>query len=113
MNFLFILAQAAAPAASPEAAPAAGSASPWFWAQIIGIVVIFYFLLIYPQRKRAKEQAALMGGLKVGEKVITTSGIHGIITNVKDESVMVKVADNVKIEFSKNAIATVLKSDEK
>jgi preprotein translocase subunit YajC len=74
------------------------------------IFVIFYFLLIRPQQKRQKEHQQLLTNLKTGDKVITTSGIHGLIANVKDTTFLVKIADNVKIEVDKNAIASVSKS---
>ncbi|MBV8099591.1 MAG: preprotein translocase subunit YajC [Verrucomicrobia bacterium] len=74
------------------------------------IFIIFYFLLIRPQQKRQKEHQQLLSNLKTGDKVITTSGIHGLIANVKDTTFLVKIADNVKIEVDKNAIASVSKS---
>ena len=74
------------------------------------IFVIFYFLLIRPQQKRQKEHQQLLSNLKTGDKVVTTSGIHGLIANVKDTTFLVKIADNVKIEVDKNAIASVSKS---
>jgi preprotein translocase subunit YajC len=74
------------------------------------IFIIFYFLLIRPQQKRQKQHQQLLSNLKTGDKVITTSGIHGLIANVKDTTFLVKIADNVKIEVDKNAIASVSKS---
>ena len=74
------------------------------------IFIIFYFLLIRPQQKRQKEHQNLLSNLKTGDKVVTTSGIHGLIANVKDTTFLVKIADNVKIEVDKNAIASVSKS---
>ena len=74
------------------------------------IFIIFYFLLIRPQQKRQKEHQKLLSNLKTGDKVITTSGIHGLIANVKETTFLVKIADNVKIEVDKNAIASVSKS---
>ena len=77
------------------------------------MIVMMYFLLIRPQRKKAKEQEELQKGSKIGDQVISIGGIHGIITSVKDKTVMVKIADNVKVELDKTAIATVIrKSDE-
>jgi len=70
-----------------------------------------YFLLFRPQMKRQKEQARLVSSLKTGDRVVTASGIHGMISNVKDRTVIVKIADNVKIEMEKSAISNVLKSD--
>jgi preprotein translocase subunit YajC len=69
-----------------------------------------YFLLIRPQQKRQKEQQKLLSSLKTGDKVITSSGIHGLIANVKETTFLVKIADNVKIEIEKGSIATVAKS---
>jgi len=71
---------------------------------------VFYFLLIRPQQKQAKEKAALVAAVKTGDKVIMNSGLHGIVANVKETTVLVKVADNVKLEFDKAAIAVVLKA---
>jgi preprotein translocase subunit YajC len=74
------------------------------------IFIIFYFLLIRPQQKRQKEHQRLLSDLKTGDKVVTSSGIHGLIANVKDTTFLVKIADNVKIEVDKNAIASVSKA---
>jgi len=63
--------------------------------------------MIRPQSKRQKEHQRLVSALKTGDRVVTTSGIHGMITNVKDTTVTVKVADNVKIEMEKSAVANV------
>lgn len=108
LTHLFLLAQAASP--SPDAAPAGGGLMSIL--PLIFIFVIFYFLMIRPQTKRQKEHQALVSSLKTGDKVITNAGIHGIIANVKDRTVIVKVADNVKLEFDRAAIATVEKSSE-
>ena len=101
------LAQAAA---KPE-----GSASilgnPLIMMALMG--VMFYFLLIRPQQRQRKEQAARIASMKNGDKVITTAGIHGIVHNVKETTVMVKVADGTILEFDKPAIATVSKKESK
>lgn len=78
---------------------------------IILIFVIMYFLLFRPQMKRQKEQAKLVSALKTGDHVVTASGIHGLISNVKDRTVIVKVADNVKIEMEKSAVTNVLNTE--
>jgi preprotein translocase subunit YajC len=75
------------------------------------MVVMFYFLLIRPQQRQRKELAARIAALQSGDKVVTTAGIHGIIHNVKDHTVVVKVAEGTMIEFDKPAIATVHKKD--
>jgi len=61
--------------------------------------------------RRQKEQQRLVSSLKTGDRVVTSAGIHGMITNVKDATVTVKVADNVKIEMEKSAVTNVLKSN--
>jgi preprotein translocase subunit YajC len=75
------------------------------------MVVMFYFLLIRPQQRQRKELQARIAALQTGDKVITTAGIHGIIHNVKDQTVVVKVAEGTMIEFDKPAIASVRKKD--
>ena len=77
---------------------------------LIFIFVIFYFLLIRPQQKRQKEHEKLVSALKTGDQVITSSGIHGTIANVKDKTVIVRIADNVKVEFDRAAITAVVKA---
>ena len=76
---------------------------------MLAMGVIFYFLIIRPQSKRTKDLKTLIGSLKTGDKVVTNSGIHGIIANVKEgHTLLLKVADNVKIEINKDAIANVI-----
>lgn len=71
--------------------------------------VMMYFLLIRPQRQRQKQQDAMQAALKAGDHIATIGGLHGIITSVKEKTVMVKIADNVKVEFDKTAVASVTK----
>jgi preprotein translocase subunit YajC len=68
-----------------------------------------YFVMIRPQKKRQEQQQKLVSSLKTGDRVVTNAGIHGLISNVKESTVLVKVADNVKIEIDKSAITNVLK----
>ena len=72
------------------------------------IFVIFYFLLIRPQKQKQKKLQLQVDAMRPGDKVITIGGIHGLITNIKKQSVTVKVDNNTKIEFEKNGIATVI-----
>lgn len=102
---LILIAQAAT-----EGAPAPNPLMSFL--PLVFIFVIFYFLLIRPQQKKQKEHQKLIAGIKSGDRVITTAGIHGLITNVKDTTVTIKVADNVKIEFDKAAVVTVQKAAE-
>jgi len=69
------------------------------------IFVMFYFLLIAPARKKQKKHTEMMGNLKPGDRVITNGGIHGTVAGVSDHVVQIKIADQVKIEISKNAVA--------
>jgi preprotein translocase subunit YajC len=108
MNFIdwSLLAQA-----TPAAAGGQGGGSLMDLAvPLVGFGVIFYFLIIRPQRKREKDHQALVGQLKTGDAIITGSGIHGRVANVKEKTVMLKVADNVKIEIEKSAVTTVIKA---
>jgi preprotein translocase subunit YajC len=61
--------------------------------------------------KRQKEHARLVSALKTGDRVVTASGIHGLISNVKDRTVIVKIADNVKIEMEKSSVTAVVKAE--
>ncbi len=80
---------------------------------IVIMIVMFYFLLIRPQQRQRKEQAARIAALKNGDKVITTAGLHGLVHNVKEATVMIKVAEGTMLEFDKAAIATVTKKEAK
>lgn len=71
----------------------------------IVIIVIFYFFLFAPMRKQKKQLQQTIASLKNGDKVVTTGGIHGVIAGVQEDKFQLKIASNVKIEISKNAIA--------
>ena len=79
---------------------------------IVLIFVIFYFFIIMPQNKKQKETEKMISALKKGDKVITIGGIHGVVTSTKEKTVIVKVDDSTKIEFSRSAISSV-ETDEK
>jgi preprotein translocase subunit YajC len=69
------------------------------------IILIFYFLLIRPQMKKQKEHQRMIGSIRRGDKVITSGGIHGTVTNVKDDVFVVKISKETEIEVSKSAVA--------
>jgi len=75
---------------------------------LILILLIMYFLMIRPQNKKQKETEKMIAALKKGDKVITIGGIHGTIASTKENTVIVKVDDNARIEFNRTAIATVV-----
>ncbi len=105
---LFLLAQAA----GSSAAPNQGGSLLATLMPVLFMVVIFYYMLVRPQQKRAKEQAALVSSVKSGDEVVTTGGLHGIVSNARDpesKTVLVKFAENVKIEVDRSAITSVTK----
>ncbi len=81
---------------------------------LMGIIyLIFYFLLIRPQSKKQKQHREMLHNLKKGDRVVTSGGIHGTVTKVKDEVAVLQVAENVRIEVSKNAITNLRGQGEK
>jgi preprotein translocase subunit YajC len=77
---------------------------------MVAVFVIMYFLVIRPQNKRQKQLQEMVSNLKTGDRVVTNGGIHGQVSNVKDgQTLVLKIADNVKIEIEKSAVATILK----
>ena len=77
------------------------------------VFVIFYFLLIRPQRLKQKKHQEMVEELKSGDKVITAGGIHGTVMGVQKEKIELKVAANVKIDVAKNSIAVILTPKQK
>ena len=78
---------------------------------IILIFVVFYFLLIRPQQKRSKEHRTLLENIKTGEYVLTSGGIYGRITGIKDNVITVEISDKVRVKVNRGNIAGVVKSD--
>lgn len=74
---------------------------------LVLIFVIFYFLLIRPQQKRAKEHKQMLDNLKPGDKVITQGGIYAVVEKVSQNTVVLKISENVKVKFGKGYIAAV------
>jgi preprotein translocase subunit YajC len=74
---------------------------------LIAIIAIFYFLILRPQNKKQKETQKMLSALKKGDRVVTIGGIHGVIQSVKESTVIIKVDENTKLEFNRNAISTV------
>ena len=98
-------AQTAAPGQGP------GAAGPW-WQMLLFYGLIaggFYFLFIAPQRKKQKEHEKMLAALESGDEIVTTGGIYAVITNVKDDRFVVRIADNTKVELGKGFVQTVLK----
>lgn len=89
---------------APQAA-APGVSGLMSIAPLIILFVIFYFLLIRPQQKRAKEHKQMISAIQKGDQVITTGGMHGRVTSVNEDSVSVEIAEGVKVKVSKEAIS--------
>lgn len=73
------------------------------------IFVVFYFLLIRPQKQKEKEHQKMLGNLNKNDEVVTSSGIHGTIVNIKDKTVILRIDDNVKVEIEKSCVAYIKK----
>jgi len=74
---------------------------------LIIIMVIFYFLLIRPQQKRAKEHRNMVEALKKGDKVLTNGGIFGTVIDVKEDFLKVEIADNVRVKIQREAVSAL------
>ncbi|MGH7208984.1 MAG: preprotein translocase subunit YajC [Nitrospiraceae bacterium] len=91
-----------------------GSGSGGTWLSLVPFVlifVIFYFLLILPQQKRQKKLKVMLEALKKGDKVVTSSGLWGTVTNLGKETVTLQIADNAKVKIQRDHVAR-LRADE-
>lgn len=95
-----------------EQQPAPGGGFGGILPMMLVMFVIIYFMMIRPEQKKQKQRQELLKNLKKGDKVLTAGGIIGIVGNVKDNSVMVKVGENTVMEFTKSAVTSVI-TDEK
>jgi preprotein translocase subunit YajC len=79
---------------------------------LVLIFVVFYFLLIRPQQKRAKEHKNMLDNLKKGDKIVTSGGVYGVIEAVGANTITVKISENVKVKLGKAYIATLRASSD-
>ncbi len=79
---------------------------------MIAVFVLFYFIFIRPQQKQQRERNQMLANLKKGDKVITIGGLHGVITDLTDERVTLKVSENTKVVFERSAINANLTAQE-
>ena len=100
----FLLPLLMAPPAGGEAAP--GSAL-FSFLPLVFIIGIFYFLILRPQSKKQKETQRMLSALKKGDRVVTIGGIHGVIQSVKENTIIIKVDENTKLEFNRGAVSSV------
>lgn len=108
MNMMNQFLHAGIAMAQPTAEGGAQSGAP-MWPMFIIMFVLMYFMLIRPQQKKNKEAELMIKGAKTGDQVVAAGGIMGMISNVKENTVILKVADNVKIEVLKSSIVSVTK----
>lgn len=87
-----------------QAAPAAGGGMTQTLIMMGLLVVVFYFFMIRPQMKRQKELRKFREALKKGDKIVTTGGIYGTVSEVKEDAFIIEIADNVKIKMDKSAV---------
>ncbi len=71
------------------------------------IIFIFYFMILRPQQNRQKERQKMLEAVKKGDKVVTVGGLHGTVIGLEDKTVLVQIADNVKVKFDKSAISGI------
>ncbi len=86
-----------------------------FFVQLIPMVLIFgifYFLVIRPEKKKQKDHKDMVASLKKNDEVVTSSGIHGVVVNIKDTSVILRLDENVRVEFDKEAVLVLKKKAE-
>jgi preprotein translocase subunit YajC len=105
--FIQQIAMAAPPAADGAAAQSGGFLQ---FMPLVFMIAIFYFVMIRPQQRREKERKALIASVKSGQRVLLTSGIIGEIASVKEKTLLVRVADQTKIEVLKSAVSQVLEA---
>jgi preprotein translocase subunit YajC len=96
-----------------QAAPAGSAASPFqFPIMMVILFAIMYFMMIRPQRRREKARKEMIASVKSGARVLLTSGIIGQIMNVKEQTLVVRIAENTKVEVVRSSISQILEGDE-
>lgn len=106
MNTLYLIAM------SP---PQGGDAGGGMMSTLImfGLIIgIFYFLILRPQQKRQKGRQKLLDSVKKGDKIITAAGLHGTVAGIDDKTLLIQVADNVKMKFDRSAVVSIVREGE-
>ncbi len=109
MNGLGFLAMMGAPQGGQGGTPQSG-VFMFVWLGLM--VALFYFMLIRPQKRREKERQALLNAVKTGDRVLFAGGFLGTVANVKEKTLVVKIADGVKVEVVRSAVSQVLEKGE-
>ncbi|HPJ57755.1 MAG TPA: preprotein translocase subunit YajC [Kiritimatiellia bacterium] len=108
MNWMMGLAMAPPPGG--EGSAQNSSVFMFVWLGLM--VALFYFMLIRPQKRREKERQALLSAVKTGDRVLFGGGFLGVVANVKENTLVVKIADGVKVEIVRGAVSQVLEKGE-
>ena len=95
---------------NPAAGGGQGGGSYMSLVFIAAVFAIFYFILIRPQQKRAKQHKAFLENLKKGDKIITSGGLYGTITGISDDSVTIEIAEKVRVKVDKGTVAALQKT---
>lgn len=91
----------------PPAGDGGGAGGMMSFLPLIAIIAIFYFLIIRPQSRKQKETQNMLSALRKGDRVVTIGGIHGVIQSVRESTLIIKVDENTKLEFSRSAVASI------
>jgi preprotein translocase subunit YajC len=102
-------AQAASQAVTGTGTSASGGGMIFF-IQIIAIMALFYFLMIHPQKKEKKKKEDLLNSIQRGDKVLTRGGLYGTVSDIKENVLVVKIAENTKIEIERSYVENVQKN---
>jgi len=76
------------------------------------IIGIFYFMILRPQQKRQKDRQKMLEAIKKGDKIVTSGGLHGTIAGIDEKTLLLQVADNVKMKFERSAVGAIVKEGE-
>lgn len=76
------------------------------------IILIFYFMILRPQQKKQKERTKLLESLQKGDKVVTIGGAHGIVVGLDEKTVLVQIADDVKVKYERSAISSITRGND-
>ena len=96
-----LISMLAAPQAAPEPSPLT------MFLPLVLIFVVFYFFIIRPQKKKEDNRKKMISAVEKGDKVVTIGGVHGLVTQVDDHSILIKVDGDVKLRVNKAAIADI------
>lgn len=90
-----------------------GNSNPFIMFVPILILVAMMVILFRAQKKEAKRRQEMLDAVKTGDKIITAGGIYGIVTNAKEKSLIVKIADNVKVEITRSGVSSIVEKEDK